>query len=234
MRRNKYIKGNPQLRTMLIREAARLMYEEGVEQYHDAKHLAAKRIFGRGQKSSIQPITRDLPSNGEISEELMNLAQFHEGKSLSQRLFLMRVTALEVMSNLTRYSPRLIGSVSTGRIRKGSDIDLHVFTDSLEQLRLDLISLSWEFEEQQVTIRKGSAFIEYTHIYLDQQFPIELSVYPRLELRIQNRSSTDGKPIVRVNSDALLQLLMGEHADAWADYIHNTAQTEDCYDIENA
>jgi hypothetical protein len=220
MRRNKYIKGNPQLRQMLTREAARLMYEEGVGQYHDAKHLAAKRILGRGQKGSFQPRTRDLPSNGEISEEVATLARFHEGDSLTQRLFLMRIAALEVMSSLMDYSPRLIGSVSTGRIRKGSDIDLHVFTDSVEQLILLIVSLGWEYEKKQITIRKGSAFIEYTHIYLDQMFPVELSVYPRNELRIRGRSSTDGKPIKRVSADSLLQLILEEHGDAWGNDIH--------------
>jgi hypothetical protein len=221
MRRNKYIKGNPQLRQILIREAARLMYEEGIGQYHEAKHLAAKRILGRGQKGSFQPRTRDLPSNGEISKEIATLARFHEGDLLTQRLFLMRVAALEVMSRLTEYSPRLIGSVSTGRIRKGSDIDLHVFTDSIEQLILLIVSLGWEYKKKQITIRKGSAFVEYTHIYLNQTFPVELSVYPRKELRIRGRSSTDGKPIVRVSTDSLLQLLLEEHGDAWRNYLHD-------------
>ena len=35
---------------------------------------------------------------------------------------------------LSEFSPRLIGSVSTGHIRRGSDIDLHVFTDDLDPL----------------------------------------------------------------------------------------------------
>lgn len=225
MRRNKYIKGNPQLRQMLVREAARLMYEEGVGQYHDAKHLAAKRILGRGQKGSFQTRTRDLPSNGEISEEVAAIARFHEGDSLTQRLFHMRVTALEVMSCLLDYSPRLIGSVSTGRIRKGSDIDLHVFTDSIESLTSHIDSLDWDYEGKQITIRKGNAFVEYTHIYLDQEFPVELSVYPRMELRIRGRSSTDGKPIVRVSPDSLLQILLEEHGEAWGDYIHGQGES---------
>jgi len=148
MRNKKYIKGNPQLRQMLVREAARLMYEEGVNQFHDAKHMAAKRILGQGQKGAFQARTRDLPSNGEISGEIAALAQFHEGDALTQRLFSMRITALEVMSKLTEFSPRLIGSVSTGKIRKGSDIDLHNFTDSIESLTLHLKSLGSDYVQK--------------------------------------------------------------------------------------
>lgn len=223
MRRNKYIKGNPQLRQMLIREAARLMYEEGVDQYHDAKRLAAKRLLGRGQRGSFQPRTADLPSNGEISLEIATLARFHEGDSHDHRLFLMRVTALEVMLQLSDYSPRLIGSVSTGRVRQGSDIDLHVFTDNIETLCVYLNTLGLAYEQKQVTIRKGSVFVEYTHIYLDQSFPVELSVYPSMELRIRGRSSTDGKPIVRVSADRLLELLLEEHGEAWGRYLQDGA-----------
>ena len=32
---------------------------------------------------------------------------------------------------LARFRPRLIGSVRTGHVRKGSDIDIHIFGDSL-------------------------------------------------------------------------------------------------------
>lgn len=224
MRRNKYVKGNPQLRKMLVREAARLMYEEGVDQYYDAKLLAVKRILGQGKRRVAQPRHRDLPSNGEISNELQALAQFHEGERLTDRLFTMRVTALEVMSELTRFSPRLIGSVSTGKIRKGSDIDLHVFTDSLEELTKRLAALGWAYERQDISIRKGSVFRDFTHIYLDKEFPIELSVYPIMELRVRARSSTDGKPIVRFTTDRLFQVIMEEHGDAWEDYIHSTPE----------
>jgi hypothetical protein len=36
------------------------------------------------------------------------------------------------MRLLCRFRPRLIGSVMTGHVRKGSDIDLHLFSDSVE------------------------------------------------------------------------------------------------------
>jgi hypothetical protein len=226
MRKNKYIKGNPQLRKMLIREAARLMYEDGVGQYHDAKHLAVKRILNQGKKGSTPLRTRDLPSNGEISDELSVLAQFYEGNTLTNRLFSMRVTALEVMSALEQFTPRLIGSVSTGKIRKGSDIDLHVFTDSVATLLWHLSELGWHYETSVITIRKGNAFCDYTHVYFDREFPVELSVYPRMELRVRGRSSTDGKPIVRLSSDSLLQILLNEHGEAWGNYIQSQLEAD--------
>ena len=43
----------------------------------------------------------------------------------------MRLDALRLMRLLARFRPRLIGSVRTGHVRKGSDIDIHIFCDSL-------------------------------------------------------------------------------------------------------
>jgi len=227
MKNNKHSKGNPQLRTMLTREAARLMYEEDIKQYHDAKRIAAKRLFGRGKKGTVQVRTKDLPTNGEIADEVATLARFHEGNNIDDQLFAMRVTALGIMLDLKPFSPRLIGSVSTGRVRKGSDIDLHVFADDHEQLETHIRSLGWAYEERNITIQKDGKLIDFTHIYIDKQFPIELSIYPRTELRIRGKSSTDGKPIIRLSYDALLQRIIDDHGIAWSEYLTKSHQTPD-------
>lgn len=185
------------LRKTLARDAAAIMYNEGVKQYFDAKRIANKRLLSRGGVKSGQCRPKDLPSNGEISVELAKLVELLEDDK-DERLLALREAAVDVMRALKEFSPRLIGSVSTGHIRQGSDIDLHVFTDHIEQLETSLQHLQWCYEKEQITIKKGSQYVDYTHIYLQADFPIELSVYPRSELRVVNRSSTDGKPIVRL------------------------------------
>jgi hypothetical protein len=54
---------------------------------------------------------------------------------------------------------------------------------------------------------------------------VELTVYPRGELRHRPRSSTDGKPIERLSLAAVLSLIDREHPDLAAelgqdDYVH--------------
>lgn len=190
-------KSNSQIRQTLAKEAARLMYQEGVSQYFDAKKMAAKRMFGHAGKKGMQYRPKDLPSNGEISIEMAKLVELLEDDT-EQRLAAMRATALVIMKDLSQFHPRLIGSVSTGRIRKDSDIDLHIFTDSVEELEKHLYYLQWQFDKKQIVIRQGNKFVEYTHIYVEADFPVELSVYPLLELRVTGRSSTDSKPINRL------------------------------------
>ena len=55
----------------------------------------------------------------------------HEGPKRLEHLRDMRVEALRLMRKLARFRPRLIGSVWTGHVRHGSDIDIHIFCDSL-------------------------------------------------------------------------------------------------------
>jgi len=173
------------------------MYNEGVKQYFDAKRIATKRLLNRGGIKSNQSRPKDLPSNGEISEELAKLCDLLDDDK-EQRLLALRETAIMIMRELESFSPRLIGSVSTGRIRQGSDIDLHVFTDSIDALEQTIQHLQWQYELKQITIKKGERFVDYTHVYIDADFPIELSVYPTKEIRVVSRSSTDGKPIHRL------------------------------------
>ncbi|AOS95679.1 hypothetical protein AUP74_00207 [Microbulbifer aggregans] len=205
------MKKEQRFRHLITQEAARLMVNEGVGQYFDAKRIAARRIIGKQYKYN----PKYLPSNGEISDAVHELGQLQDPHTHREQLFRMRMCALEVMEQLEPFSPRLIGSVSTGRIREGSDIDLHVFTDEIEALEHHLQSLDWPYRRDTVCIRAGSKLIEYEHIHLDFEFPVELSVYPEREIRITGRSSTDGKPIRRLNSAKVRKLVMEEHWQAY-------------------
>ena len=224
MRKNRHLKtckGDFRLREMITKEAAKLMYEGHSNQYHTAKWRAAKSVLSRGDKRVKNIRTHDLPSNGEISEAVYALAKFNEGDSISVRLFAMRIAALDIMEKLDEFSPRLIGSVSTGCIKKSSDIDIHIFTDSIEMLEHKLQELNWHFEREQTHILYNGKPREFTHIYIEQEFPVELSVYPSNEIRVQGRSSTDGKPIVRFSYTKLLALIQGEHNEQWQAHIDN-------------
>jgi hypothetical protein len=206
------------LRARITMEAARLMYEEDVKQYFTAKRLASKRILGRvaGRRVHFRPA--DLPSNGEIRDALLALAELAEGSRRTRRLFAMRAVALEAMRALAPFEPRLIGSVSTGHIRRGSDVDLQVFTADDGALEQRLRALGWAYEREITSIQKFGEIREYLHYHVVDAFPIELTVYEPRELRFRPRSSTDGKPIVRVGSKALEALLAREHPDEWRRY----------------
>jgi Nucleotidyltransferase domain len=208
------------LRARIAAEAARLMYEEGVKQYFTAKRLAANRMLGKvaGKRMRYRP--QDLPANGEIRDALLVLADLAEGALRGRKLFAMRAVALEMMESIAAFEPRLIGSVSTGHVRRGSDIDIQVFTDHEEDLENHLAAAGRIFEREPVSILKFGQVRDYLHLHvLDTAFPVELTVYQRRELRFRPKSSTDGKPIVRVGAAALRALLVRDHPQAFARYL---------------
>ena len=153
----------------------------------------------------------DLPSNGEIQAALLALAQRTEGEGRTSRLRHMRTRALQVMRELSAFSPRLIGSVATGHIRRGSDIDVQLFAEDVDAPERRLKELGWPHERRDVQIRRGNVWHEYVHLLVEEDDPIELTIYPRSELRVRPRSSTDGKPIQRLGITELQRLIQREH-----------------------
>jgi len=210
------------LREAIAQLAAQIMYGEGVKQYFTAKRLAAKRLLKRSSPNH-RCRTRDLPSNGEIKQALLELVEDIEGDARTRRLFAMRVAAIEAMAELAFFAPRLIGSVATGHVRHGSDIDIHLFADDPEDVIEHVRGLGWTFEVRRVSIMKHGQPMEFTHVEVPDVFTLELTVYPPREIRIRPRSSTDGKPIIRLSEGVVRGLCAREHAEAWARYIDTGA-----------
>jgi len=201
-----------ELRSLVAEEAARLMYDENVEQYFTAKRIAAKRLFGRGPgggpRRAIRPT--DLPSNGEIQAAMLAYAEASEGDGRMERLRRMREVALVAMRLLSAFEPRLVGSVATGHVHARSDIDIQLFTDAPDAPEAFFRARRWPYERDDVLIRRGTRWYEYQHIRLDADYPIELTVYPARDLRVRPRSSTDGKPMLRLRTDHVASLLSEE------------------------
>src|SRR5215475_8104382 len=199
------------LRQAIALEAARLMYERVETEYFTAKRKAARRLCRRGVKPE------DLPSNAEIREQIQLFARIHEGDKRTRHLRAMRLEALRMMRLLRPFRPRLIGSVMTGHVRKGSDIDLHVFCDS-PALVADLLQqqgCQYDVERKQV-VKHGEARV-FTHIHVHDRFNFELTVYPEDKAHYLFKSSITGKPIERASIAELEALIRREYPDVDVD-----------------
>src|SRR5688500_7607229 len=138
------------IRRQIAMVAARLMYEREEKEYFTAKRKAARQL-GAGD-CRYHP--KDLPSNAEIRDQIQALAGFYEGDKRKTNLLEMRLEALRMMRLLSAFRPRLIGSVLTGHVRKGSDIDLHVFGDLLSAVTTVLEEQNLRFTVQTKRIVK--------------------------------------------------------------------------------
>lgn len=192
------------IRRLIAREAARLMYEEGVREYRDAKRKAARQF---GEEKPLSLGSR-LPSNAEIHSELRRLIDMYEGDVLPERLLNMRLTALRLMEMLASFRPYLVGSVLSGAVTERSDIDLHLFADSAEEVEEFLRGRKIHFESETVSVRRGGEFLEYPHIYLeDEGIEVECTVYPPEEMHRIPKSSITGKPMERADENRLRKII---------------------------
>lgn len=195
------------LRRQIAWEAARLMYDRRESEYYRAKMKAARWIC----RGWVKPA--DLPSNAEIRDEIQALARLFEGDARNNKLLEMRLDALRIMRMLERYRPRLIGSVLTGHIRDGSDIDIHVFSDSLEGIAgiFDEEGVAYHVERKRV--RKHGEERVFTHIHVQDRYPLELTVYASDQAHYVFKSSITGKAIERASIAELETMLRQEHRE---------------------
>ena len=188
--------------------AARLMYDRTESEYFTAKRKAARQL---GVEYRFRP--KDLPSNAEIREQIRALASFYEGDRRDADLLRMRLAALRMMRLLAPFRPRLIGSVLTGHTRKGSDIDLHVFTDHLSAVVTVLEDERLEHAVQHKRIRKHGEDRVFTHVHFADAagHGFELTVYAADKVNYPFKSSITGKTIERASIAELEQLLRDEN-----------------------
>ena len=203
-------------RRALAVEAARLMVDEGVREYFTAKRMAADHVLGMRHGSPTQ-----LPSNREIRAAIVERSALIEGVEARRRhLFEMRMAALEVMSVLQAFNPRIIGSVASGSIHATSDIDIQVFCDSDNELEHTLLVEGWCPERVEHEVFKEGRFRRFVHFHFEHRCePVELSVYEHAELWRVSFSSVNGKPIDRVPRGRLLHLVKRMHPEEYRQHI---------------
>ena len=199
------------LRKAIAFEAARLMYERAESEYFTAKRKAAQRVC----RGSVKPT--DLPSNAEIRDLIQTFARTHEGDSRTENLKDMRLHALRLMRLLARFRPRLIGSVMTGHTRKGSDIDLHLFSDHVEPITAILDDEGLQYEVERKHLEKHGVARVFTHIHVHDTFHFELTVYAEDQAHYVFKSSITCKAIERASTRELEELIARDYPEVRID-----------------
>jgi len=184
------------------------MYERLETEYFTAKRKAARQL---GIDSRYHP--KDLPSNSEIRDHIQILAIMYEGDQRKENLREMRVEALQLMRKLRRFRPALIGSVFTGHIRKGSDIDIHVFSDQISAVTMVLDEIGLPYDVERKRIVKHNEERVFTHIHASGRYNFELTLYTEDKSSYVFKSSITGKAIERATLNELEQFLAQEYPD---------------------
>jgi predicted HD phosphohydrolase/predicted nucleotidyltransferase len=188
--------------------AAQMMYHRTETEYFTAKRKAARQL---GVEYRHRP--GDLPSNREIRDQIQAMARMHEGPKRLENLRDMRLDGLRLMRILARFRPRLIGSVRSGHVRKGSDIDIHIFSDNLALVTDTLLEYGLEYDVEHKRIVKYGEERVFTHIHIRDRHNFELTLYPEDKLSYVFKSSITGKAIERASIAELEALLHQEYPE---------------------
>jgi len=190
-----------QMRARIAQEAARLMEEEGVQDYYVAKRKAAQHLGA--------PDTRNMPRNSEVEVALEEYQRLFRGDHQAGHLKALREGAVQAMRFLADFSPRLVGSVLSGTAGQHADINLHLFADTPEEVNLFLIETHIPFQDSQkrmhVSREEWQEFPCFEFLAGDNA--IDLVVFPREGRREVPLSPVDGKPMRRAGLEEVELLL---------------------------
>lgn len=185
-------------RDRVAREAAQLIAHGVESEYLDAKERAVMMLGLSSQTC--------LPSNSKIKEYVSRLTKDELGEmAVAKRIKEMRLIALALMKVLQDYDPFLIGSTLSGKIRKDSDIDIHVYCDNPEELQELLLQVGYEDVELDMVDNSKGRF--YHLKWIQNSYPVELTVYGWEKREIVPTSSITGKPMKRADLKTLERMM---------------------------
>ena len=188
-------------RRLICSEAARIMADESVHDFHTAKHKAANRLN--------LPETKNLPTNLEVETALqVYLKLFHDERS-AKTLHHLRKLATEAMKFLEKFEPRLVGQVLNGTVTPTSEVHLHVCADTPEEVGFALTEANIPFTFSDRCLRFGGDRNETfpTYRFIADTATIELCVFNRSTVREIPLSPVDGKPMRRAHLKEIEELL---------------------------
>lgn len=191
--------GRNQLRESIAHLAARLMAEDGIEDYAQAKRKAARQIG--------PPDARQMPNNDEIDAQLKLYRELYQDGHSTQ-LRELRQLALIIMYELAAFNPYLIGSVLRGSAGKYADIQLQLFSDSAKSVEHYLLDHDIRFRSAETRLYVGDMPLAAPVLIFDRDgYDIHLTLLSPRDLRLSLKSGVAGKPIERAKADAVAALI---------------------------
>lgn len=193
-------RGRDDTRSAIAVHAARLMAQDGIEDYGLAKRKAAKQLG--------IPDSSRLPNNDEIDAALREYQDIYRSDDQDQRIRALREQAVRAMRELTVFDPHLTGSVLSGIAGPYAVIHLQLFTDNPKAVELFLIDRKMPYKTTQSRLYSGHELrvLPVFNIIVEDS-DIELTVFDSRDLRAPVRATAEGRVIERARLPAVAALL---------------------------
>ncbi|MBY0270395.1 MAG: hypothetical protein K2X06_11025 [Burkholderiales bacterium] len=193
-------RGRDDTRSAIAVHAARLMAQDGIEDYGLAKRKAAKQLG--------IPDSSRLPNNDEIDVALRQYQDIYRSDDQDQRIRALREQAVRAMRELAVFDPHLTGSVLSGIAGPYAVIHLQLFTDNPKAVELFLIDRKMPYKTTQSRLYAGheQRVLPVFNINVEGS-DIELTVFDSRDLRAPVRATAEGRVIERARLPAVAALL---------------------------
>lgn len=190
------------MRARIAAAAARLMAEDGIDDFALAKRKAARQL-GAGN-------TQALPRNDEIEAELEAYRQLYQADEHPLRIAELRRLALEAMRALERFTPYLTGPVLKGSAGPYAEIDLQLFPESPKEVEIFLLERNIPFTTREGRRYSGDRAHAVSVFSLDWHgTPVRLSVFDPRDERVALKTTLAGKVAERAGIAEVGALLAG-------------------------
>lgn len=188
-------------RRMVAHEAARIMSEQGLDDYFVAKRKAAQRL-GMSDKAS-------LPGNAEIEAALVERQRLFDAQTHDQRIRQYRQAARNALLFFSVFSPRVAGNVLTGAIAVGSDVEIHLFADTVELVTMKLTEneVPYRLVDRRMRL-SGNEYVRYPACrFIADDVPVLAVLFPVDGVRQAPMCPVNGRPMRRADLRELETLI---------------------------
>jgi hypothetical protein len=194
-------------RARIAAAAARLMAEDGIDDFALAKRKAAKQL---GVTDAAA-----LPGNDEIEAELREYLALYQADEHPQRVAELRGIALDAMRALERFNPYLTGPVLKGIAGPYAEIELQLFPDSVKEVEIFLLdrNLSYDTREGRRFAGDRAHAVSVLSLTWDGA-PLRLSIFDPRDERVALKTSQAGRVMDRAGIAEVGALVRNEPGPA--------------------
>jgi hypothetical protein len=191
------------MRARIAAAAARLMAEDGIDDFALAKRKAARQLGAADSQA--------LPGNDEIEEALRAHLAIYQAEEHPQRVAELREIALDAMRALERFRAYLTGPVLKGTAGPYAEIELQLFPDSAKEVEIFLLDRNVPYATHEARRYAGDRAHAVSVLSLAWQgVPLRLSIFDARDERLALKSSQAGKVMDRAGIAEVGALLRNE------------------------
>jgi hypothetical protein len=178
------------MRARIAAAAARLMAEDGIDDFALAKRKAARQLGASD--------TESLPRNDEVEAELRAYRALYQADEHPHIVGELRRIALDAMQALEQFNPYLTGPVLKGIAGPYAEIELQLFPDSGKDVEIFLLDRNLTFTTRETRRYSGDQGRAVSVIsLLWEGVPLRLTLFDPRDERLAMKTSQAGRVIER-------------------------------------